>query len=198
MRFTDTESILAWINSLPLAKHRGAASCGDRCLVTGAVPSRQDDASRNRTAQIASDRPRSSASRFSTFAVSLVDSQKLDLPSAISRRAGKSGVSLSATARECWQDIVNQVRPDVIVFDSLSQLHDCDENSNIDMRHVLHELAILSSYEAPEERQRPTKIIIHHTHKPSRDRFYGASSATSIRGASSICRWPHGSGGTTG
>jgi len=104
----------------------------------------------------------------------------------IRRRSQKSGVSLDAAARKCWRGIVTRVLPDVIVFDSLSQLHDCDENANIDMRHVLHELDSLCNYETSSGCQRPAKIIIHHTRKPYGDRSYGATAATSIRGASSI------------
>ena len=91
--------------------------------------------------------------------------------------------------------ILEAIQPDLVIFDSLSKLHWCDENSNADMRDVLQSLRKLCSVPLgpkPEQgddnrTKRPiAHIIIHHTRKDSGDQKFMRKGASEMRGASAI------------
>jgi hypothetical protein len=91
--------------------------------------------------------------------------------------------------------ILEAIQPDLVIFDSLSKLHWCDENSNADMRDVLQSLRKLCSVPLgpkPERgddnrTKRPiAHIIIHHTRKDSGDQKFMRKGASEMRGASAI------------
>jgi len=100
----------------------------------------------------------------------------------------------NAKIREEWQGVLDTIRPDLIIFDSLSQLHFCDENSNLEMRDALQQLRRFcvvnetgGSDEAKTSHKRSVAhIIIHHTRKEGGDQKYARKDASEMRGASSI------------
>lgn len=69
---------------------------------------------------------------------------------------------------------------ELIVWDVLARLHDADEQSNNEMRKVMHAFRKASAFKA--------HIIVHHTRKPPTAAYAGANpiGAESIRGASAI------------
>lgn len=96
--------------------------------------------------------------------------------------------------RDDWDQLLDSIKPDLIVFDSLSQLHFCDENSNLEMRDALQQLRKLcvvregkKAEDGSDSHKRPiAHIIIHHTRKESGDQKYSRKDASEMRGASSI------------
>lgn len=94
----------------------------------------------------------------------------------------------NAALRSEWEALLDALKPDLIVLDSLSQLHFCDENSNLEMRDALQQLRRLCTVQVPSsKRRRPVAhIIIHHTRKESGDQKYSRKDASEMRGASSI------------
>lgn len=103
-------------------------------------------------------------------------------------------VKENTAIRNEWEKLLSTIRPDLIVFDSLSQLHFCDENSNLEMRDALQQIRKLCVLKLPKNPSDPTSpqtrpiahIIIHHTRKESGDQKYSRKDASEMRGASSI------------
>jgi hypothetical protein len=97
--------------------------------------------------------------------------------------------------RLAWFNLVDSIKPDLIIFDSLSQLHFCDENSNLEMRDALQQLrdlCTIGKWEPKGEEKvrrvirRVAHIVIHHTRKEGGDRKGYRKDAAEMRGASSI------------
>lgn len=82
---------------------------------------------------------------------------------------------LSAKGFKDLFDLISHVQPDAIVFDTLSKLHNADENANIAMTNVMSAVKRLGKGRA--------KIVIHHL---SKNTSYGKADASHIRGAGSI------------
>jgi len=72
-----------------------------------------------------------------------------------------------------FKSILARLRPDLVIFDSLSQLHYCDENSNAEMRDVLQQLRTLCCISSEKTgRHHIAHLIIHHTRKETGDQKY--------------------------
>jgi hypothetical protein len=76
-------------------------------------------------------------------------------------------------------------KPDVIIYDSLIQLHNLSENDNVQMKAVMRELRRISSYQKEGRTESVAHIILHHTRKPSAKEARDPSAAM-MRGAGSI------------
>lgn len=118
----------------------------------------------------------------------LAGNKSLCLTSNQTRGAGLGSNNACETE---WRNKMKSFQPDLIVFDSLSQLHGCDENSNQEMRDVMHSLRKWSRVQTGEKNGEPTyryvaHVIIHHQRKDSPDQHYSRKGAASMRGASSI------------
>jgi archaellum biogenesis ATPase FlaH len=95
--------------------------------------------------------------------------------------------------RLAWFELMDKIKPDLIIFDSLSQLHFCDENANLEMRDALQQLRDLCTVKESRPnghgsryKRRVAHIIIHHTRKEAGDKKYFRKDASEMRGASSI------------
>lgn len=91
--------------------------------------------------------------------------------------------SLNVLDPELIDEIENLVRTneiELVVWDVLARLHDADEQSNNEMRKVMHAFRKASALKA--------HLIVHHTRKPPPSTHAGGSpvGAESIRGASAI------------
>ncbi len=83
------------------------------------------------------------------------------------------------------KQVINQHQPDVVIFDSLIQLHNLPENDNVQMKAVMRELRRISSYQKDGRTESVAHIVLHHTRKPSAKES-GDPSAAMMRGAGSI------------
>jgi len=105
-------------------------------------------------------------------------------------RESNKGLAQSFEIRaKSWHALLKQIKPDLIIFDSLVQLHVCDENSNTEMRDVLQTVRELARIEKPDPKdgyRDIAHIIIHHTRKETGDYSPNGKDASSMRGASSI------------
>lgn len=107
---------------------------------------------------------------------------------------GQSRIRENVAIRNEWQGVLDTIKPDLIIFDSLSQLHFCDENSNLEMRDALQQLRRFcvvnetkgSGPETTSYKRAVAHIIIHHTRKEGGDQKYARKDASEMRGASSI------------
>jgi hypothetical protein len=71
--------------------------------------------------------------------------------------------------------LIRESKAEVVIYDPLSSLHECDENSNSEMRSILDSITEINRNAGT------TAIVIHHFGKPQKDqpndyRFRGASS----------------------
>lgn len=101
---------------------------------------------------------------------------------------GMAPTILSPILPNVWQALMERTKPDLIVFDSLVQLHFGEENSNPEMRDVLQ--AVRNLARVPDAATKGkyryiAHIIIHHTRKEN-DFSPQGKSASSMRGASTI------------
>lgn len=88
-------------------------------------------------------------------------------------RSGKDSVAI----------ILQEYRPEVVIYDPLSSAHGFDENSNGAMRLVLDNMSNLCALHGC------STIVVHHFNKPSKDQQGVSSSKFRVRGASSISDW---------
>jgi len=72
------------------------------------------------------------------------------------------------------KNIVETLKPDLVIWDVLARMHSADENNNIAMTQVMQNIRLLSCGAA--------HIVVHHARKE----IYGNGGAKSLRGASSI------------
>lgn len=79
------------------------------------------------------------------------------------------------------QAILREEKPEIIIYDTLIQLHDLDENNNILMKSLMRTLRQVSVV-ADEP---VAHIIIHHTRKEGQQ-WSGPLSADSLRGAGAV------------
>lgn len=89
-----------------------------------------------------------------------------------------------------WHDELDEIMPDLIIFDTLSKMHSLDERENNAIQAVLSLIRIIStvkSEDKPEERRELAHVIVHHSRKNSENSWSGGElSLDSIRGGSSI------------
>lgn len=85
------------------------------------------------------------------------------------------------------QEIFNALQPELVIYDSLIQLHHYEENDNILMKAVMSELRNVTRYENGTVQVPIAHIILHHTRKAKSDQWNsGGPSADGMRGAGSI------------
>jgi hypothetical protein len=86
--------------------------------------------------------------------------------------------------------IIKKHEPDVIIFDSLVQLHEEEENDNKAMLRVLRFLRRICRKPVEEDgvivRKAITHVLIHHTRKPGNEYGKNSGGAETMRGASTI------------
>ena len=88
-----------------------------------------------------------------------------------------------------WHASIDEIRPDLIIFDTLSKMHSLDERENNAIQAVLSLIRVISTVRAeenPEKRKELAHVIVHHSRKTSEGSWGGEHSLDSIRGASSI------------
>jgi hypothetical protein len=91
-----------------------------------------------------------------------------------------AGVRLDdAASMAALEELVNGVRPVLVVFDPLAAIHGAGESKNDEMARVLRPLARLAA------RNQFLALVIHHTTKPQADRK-GTRLAQRIRGAGEL------------
>lgn len=90
--------------------------------------------------------------------------------------------------------VIQEIKPDFVVFDTFMRLHKVDENNNPIMAAVLKNLRKICSLDplhpAPDGRVAKPKpiahMIVHHTRKEAMGFSWGKPSPDSVRGAGSI------------
>lgn len=85
---------------------------------------------------------------------------------------------LDVVERKRIADMIDQVAPDLIVWDVLARMHSADENDNGMMKAVMMGIRMLSGSAA--------HIVVHHARKPPSGAEGVNLGALSMRGASSI------------
>lgn len=103
-------------------------------------------------------------------------------------------INLSADGRALRKLIIAR-NPDVVIFDTLIQLHNMNENDNIGMKGIMRLLRKIAVRPTPSKTSRkPTDseqyeqvahIVIHHTRKES-NYYRGGISVDNMRGAGSL------------
>lgn len=112
-----------------------------------------------------------------------------DLIDEILEAENKEGKLLSHPFVKKWHAGLDEVMPDLVVFDTLSKMHSLDERENNAIQAVLSLIRMIStvqSEEKPEERRELAHVIVHHSRKNSENSGGGEPSLDSIRGGSSI------------
>jgi len=82
---------------------------------------------------------------------------------------------------ERLSELIGEAKPDVVIYDCLSNLHSANENDNIRMRNVMD---IFTDINAAHK---CAAIVIHHFGKPSADGT--TANKYRVRGASAITDW---------
>ena len=89
-----------------------------------------------------------------------------------------------------WHRTMDLIRPDLVIFDTLSKMHNLDERENNTIQGVLmliRQMATTSIENDKEKRKELAHIVVHHSRKSSDDmRVSRKFSLDSIRGGSSI------------
>ncbi len=97
-------------------------------------------------------------------------------------------IKLSCHGRSL-EEIIAQTDPDVVIYDTLIQLHDVNENDNMLMKAVLRMLRRITVKRGPEGNGRAipiAHIVVHHTRKEGGARYGRSLSAEMVRGAGSV------------
>ncbi|MFM4670677.1 AAA family ATPase [Aeromonas media] len=90
----------------------------------------------------------------------------------------KSTDVLDPMASQAIIDIVNDIQPDLIIWDVLARMHNAEENNNGEMGQVMRAIRKISGAAA--------HIIVHHARKVSPNAGGVNAGVMSMRGASSI------------
>lgn len=98
---------------------------------------------------------------------------------------GKPPVTEPGADHKKLHDLVNEVRPDVVIYDTLIQMHDVNENDNILMKKVMRSLREISTIKTSTGTEEIAHIVVHHTRKES-GQFRAPLSPEIMRGAGSI------------
>jgi len=86
-----------------------------------------------------------------------------------------------------WKERIKQLRPDFLIFDTLSKMHSVNESENNTIQQVLTFVRKLSVRlrEDGQTEEPIAHVIVHHSRKPN-FREKGGQTADAIRGGSSI------------
>jgi 5S rRNA maturation endonuclease (ribonuclease M5) len=85
------------------------------------------------------------------------------------------------TGRDRLFEIIAEEKPEVVIYDCLSNLHSANENDNIKMRNVM------DNFKDLDARFNTASIIIHHFGKPSSES--NTPNRYRVRGATAITDW---------
>lgn len=104
--------------------------------------------------------------------------------------SGATGITEDGDDFRPLQELIKDVNPDVVIYDTLIQMHGLNENDNILMKDVMRALRRLTVVdgkgEAGSERHvSVAHIVVHHTRKES-NQFRSALSPDSMRGAGAV------------
>lgn len=113
-----------------------------------------------------------------------------DLIDEILEAENNEGNVLSHAFVKKWHSGLDEIMPDLIIFDTLSKMHSLDERENNAIQAVLsliRKISTVQSEDKPEERRELAHVIVHHSRKNSENSGGGGElSLDSIRGGSSI------------
>ncbi len=112
-------------------------------------------------------------------------------------KAKKAGAATLSEHGRMLQQIVRELKPDLVVFDTLIRVHALDENNNVAMSHLLkflREICSLDEMLPDPETQKLTRhrtqlahVLIHHTRKEGNGPTSPANrDANAVRGAGAI------------
>ncbi|MFT3829849.1 MAG: AAA family ATPase [Opitutaceae bacterium] len=111
----------------------------------------------------------------------------LEIIKEAANKTGQSKVDAKCDDADTIQSIVAAVRPDVVIFDTLIQLHQTDENDNILMKAVMRRIRSMVEFDDFQggKRVKPAQIVLHHQRKEGQG-GRGALTADSMRGAGAV------------
>jgi hypothetical protein len=103
---------------------------------------------------------------------------------------GATGITEDGDDFRPLQELIRDVNPDVVIYDTLIQMHGLNENDNILMKDVMRALRRLTVVDgksgAEGGRHVPVAhIVVHHTRKES-NQFRSVLSPDSMRGAGAV------------
>ncbi|AOS46088.1 hypothetical protein Verru16b_03184 [Lacunisphaera limnophila] len=84
--------------------------------------------------------------------------------------------------------LIKAAEPELVIIDTLIQMHQLNENSNIEMKAVMQAVRAACVRPSPKDREKEERVahvILHHMRKEG-PQSYGPSGAESMRGAGSI------------
>lgn len=85
---------------------------------------------------------------------------------------------LNSDEAQKMKDIVNEIKPDFIVWDVLARMHNATENDNAEMGRVMRAIRLISGSAA--------HVVVHHARKAGYETDGYNPGAVGMRGASSI------------
>ncbi|MGJ8632326.1 MAG: AAA family ATPase [Luteolibacter sp.] len=113
-----------------------------------------------------------------------------DLIDEILKAEDKGGKVAAHRFVDKWHASLDEMKPDLIIFDTLSKMHSLDERNNNEIQGVLsviRKISTVQSGDIPDERKELAHVIVHHSRKSSENSISGGElSLDSIRGGSSI------------
>ena len=111
----------------------------------------------------------------------------LEIIKEAANKTGQSKVDAECSDADAIQRIVKAVRPDVVIFDTLIQLHQTDENDNILMKAVMRRIRSMTEFDDPKsgKRIKPAQVVLHHQRKEGQN-GRSALTADSMRGAGAV------------
>lgn len=83
------------------------------------------------------------------------------------------------------EEVIQAFEPDLVIYDSLIQLHKLNENDNIQMKSLMRHLRKITCVAREGKRESVAHIVLHHTRKPQ-IRDGRDPTASMMRGAGSI------------
>lgn len=125
-------------------------------------------------------------------------------PDSGSNKEGSNAKSDAKAAQENlvrhWQSIIQEIEPELVIFDTLSKTHSINESDNSEIQEVLLQIRKICTIQEPASDSAQTKtpdgkvskniahIIVHHARKASGDAYGGKKrmDLDSIRGGSAI------------
>jgi hypothetical protein len=111
----------------------------------------------------------------------------LEIIKATDAKFGEQPKAMDAPDFNKLRDLIMELKPEVVIIDTLIQLHSINENDNILMKglmRALRRLAVVNKADG-EGTEPVAHIVLHHTRKESAQ-FYGPLSPEIMRGAGSI------------
>lgn len=105
---------------------------------------------------------------------------------AVPPRPGQQPKAVDAADGEIIKSIITAQRPDVVIFDTLIQLHGVNENDNVLMKQVMRRIRKIAVVQKGREKPDPVAhIVLHHTRKEG-GHFKAPLSPEIMRGAGAI------------